>query len=64
MALFVAQLAFADPQLLAGAKTGILSASFVAGLLGLAAGRLLLRPFESTAAAGSTDEAERSTAQC
>jgi NhaA family Na+:H+ antiporter len=63
MALFVAQLAFADPQLLAAAKIGILAASFVAGLLGLAAGRLLLRPFESTDAAGSADEAERSTAQ-
>jgi NhaA family Na+:H+ antiporter len=61
MALFVAQLAFSDPSLLAAAKLGILAASLVAGLLGLAAGRLLLRPLEAGEAAATADEAERST---
>jgi NhaA family Na+:H+ antiporter len=45
MALFVAQLAFADPRLLAAAKIGVLGASLAAGLLGLLAGRAwLARP--------------------
>jgi NhaA family Na+:H+ antiporter len=45
MALFVAQLAFADPRLLAAAKIGVLGGSLAAGLMGLLAGRAwLARP--------------------
>jgi NhaA family Na+:H+ antiporter len=63
MALFIAQLAFADAQLLAAAKIGVLAASGIAAIVGLALGRLLLR---LTAADGgrvaqTADEAERST---
>lgn len=62
MALFVAQLAFADARLLAAAKLGILVASAVAGIIGLALGRLLLPvPAADAAAAQTADEAERST---
>jgi Na+:H+ antiporter, NhaA family len=42
MALFVAQLAFDDARLLGAAKLGVLVASGVAALLGLALGRLVL----------------------
>lgn len=44
MALFIAQLAFADAGRLDAAKLGVLAASAGAALLGLAAGRLLLAP--------------------
>jgi NhaA family Na+:H+ antiporter len=44
MSLFIAQLAFASPELLAAAKLGVLCASAVAMVLGLGIGRLLLRP--------------------
>src|SRR5690606_17220235 len=44
MSLFVAALAFPDASHLAAAKLGILLASVLAIVLGLAAGRLLLRP--------------------
>jgi NhaA family Na+:H+ antiporter len=43
MALFIAPLAFADAQLLAAAKLGVLLASLLAALLGLLLGRALLR---------------------
>jgi len=43
MSLFIAQLAFTSPELLAAAKLGVLCASAVAMLLGLGIGRLLLR---------------------
>jgi len=62
MALFVAQLAFADARLLAAAKIGVLAASGGAALLGLVLGRLLLTPLEVAGAARSADEAESSTA--
>lgn len=42
MALFIAQLAFAEPSLLAAAKLGILGSSLAAALLALALGSLLL----------------------
>ncbi len=62
MAIFIAQLAFADPALLAAAKLGVLTASFVAGGLGLALGRALLpKPVASTAMALTVEEAEGST---
>jgi NhaA family Na+:H+ antiporter len=46
MALFIAQLAFTDPRLLAAAKIGVLAASGVAAILGLVLGRLLLSPID------------------
>jgi Na+:H+ antiporter, NhaA family len=61
MALFVAQLAFADARLLSAAKQGILAASLGVGLIGLAAGRILLTPHAAPGAAQDADEAERST---
>ncbi|MGA9525818.1 MAG: Na+/H+ antiporter NhaA [Myxococcaceae bacterium] len=61
MSLFVAQLAFADPRLLAAAKLGVLAASIGAGVLGLILGRVLLAPV-AAAGAQTVDEAERSTA--
>lgn len=63
MALFIAQLAFQAPALLAAAKLGILGASLAAGLLALAAGRLLLSTARDPGAAESADEAERSTSR-
>lgn len=61
MALFVAQLAFADAQLLAAAKIGVLSASAAAGVLALGLGWTLLAPTQPSAAAQTADEAESST---
>jgi len=62
MALFIAQLAFEDAQLLAAAKLGVLVASGGAGVLALALGRLLLpEPSETEGAAQCADEAESST---
>jgi len=61
MALFVAQLAFADVQLLAAAKLGILAASTGAAVLGLVLGRLLLPEKEPGEIARTADEAESST---
>lgn len=60
MALFIAQLAFPEPRLLAAAKVGILVASAVAGLLALAAGRMFLPTTASAGAARTADEAEAS----
>jgi NhaA family Na+:H+ antiporter len=61
MALFIAQLAFAHPQLLAAAKLGVLIASAVAAVVALVLGRLMLAPFQAAGAAQTADEAERST---
>lgn len=61
MALFVAQLAFADAQLLAATKLGILGASAAAAVLGLALGRILLPAKHSAEIARTADEAESST---
>jgi NhaA family Na+:H+ antiporter len=61
MSLFVAHLAFADAQLLAGAKVGVLGASVVAALVGLGLGRLLLAPVPTAGAALTANEAEQST---
>ncbi|MBI4951545.1 MAG: Na+/H+ antiporter NhaA [Myxococcales bacterium] len=61
MALFIAQLAFADANLLAAAKLGVLAASGAAAVLGLGLGRLLLAPAVAAGAARTADEAESST---
>jgi NhaA family Na+:H+ antiporter len=61
MALFIAQLAFTDPTLLAAAKLGVLGASGGAALLGIVLGRLLLAPSRVAGAAQTADEAESST---
>jgi NhaA family Na+:H+ antiporter len=61
MSLFVAQLAFADPALLAAAKLGVLAASGVTLVVGLALGRALLGTELAPGAALTADEAERST---
>jgi NhaA family Na+:H+ antiporter len=61
MAMFIAQLAFTDPRLLAAAKLGVLAASGIAAVLGLALGRALLREASAPGAASTADEAERST---
>ena len=62
MALFVAQLAFADARLLGAAKLGVLAASGGAAVISLALGRLLLSTVEVPGAAQTADEAECSTA--
>jgi NhaA family Na+:H+ antiporter len=61
MALFIAQLAFTDPSLLAAAKLGVLAASGGAAVLGLVLGRVLLAPVVAAQAAQTADEAESST---
>lgn len=61
MALFVAQLAFADHELLGAAKVGVLAASGAAAVLALILGRFLLAPVEVAGAAQTADEAEGST---
>lgn len=58
MALFIAQLAFVQPEQLAAAKVGILLSSAAAGVLALLCGRLLLRPQPTAEQARSADEAE------
>jgi NhaA family Na+:H+ antiporter len=61
MALFIAQLAFTDPTLLAAAKLGVLGASFGAAVVALVLGRVLLAPVQVPGAARTADEAEAST---
>jgi NhaA family Na+:H+ antiporter len=61
MALFIAQLAFSEPSLLAAAKLGVLAASAGAAVLGLVLGRLLLAPVPVAGVAQTADEAESST---
>ena len=61
MALFVAQLAFADAALLAAAKVGVLLGSLLAAVLSLGLGRLLLADVVVAGAAETVDEAESST---
>lgn len=61
MALFIAQLAFTDFQLLAAAKLGVLGASGAAALLALALGRFLLVEATEVGSALTADEAEGST---
>lgn len=61
MALFIAQLAFADADHLAAAKLGVLAASGGAAVLSLVLGRLLLSPQPTPGAARTAEEAEAST---
>jgi Na+:H+ antiporter, NhaA family len=61
MSLFIAQLAFVDPELLSAAKLGVLAASGVAAIVGLGLGWLLLAPHATLGAATTADEAECST---
>jgi Na+:H+ antiporter, NhaA family len=62
MSLFIAQLAFTDPQRLTAAKLGVIVASVIAAVVALALGRLLLDPAPLAGSAQTADEAERSTA--
>ena len=61
MALFIAQLAFADLELLTAAKLGVLVASGIAAVLGVGLGVSLLSTAPTPGAAQSADEAESST---
>lgn len=63
MALFVADLAFTDAELLGAAKLGVLVASAAAALLGLLLGRFLLENATPAGAAATADEAEASTTE-
>jgi NhaA family Na+:H+ antiporter len=60
MAIFIANLAFSDAELLASAKMGVMAASALAALLGLALGRLLLPARRDPGAAATDLDAERS----
>ena len=61
MALFIGQLAFAEPASLSIAKLAVLVASAAAGIVGLAAGWLALPRHIPEGVAVSVDLAERST---
>lgn len=61
MALFVAQLAFHEPSLLANAKLGVLVASACAAVLAMLMGRAMLPNVVHPDAAECADDAERST---
>jgi NhaA family Na+:H+ antiporter len=63
MAIFIAGLAFREPAQLSAAKLGVLVASALAGVLGLAVGRVLLRGQTVAEAAQTLDEAETSAAR-
>jgi len=58
MALFLAQLAFADTKLLAAAKVGVLIASSAAAIVGLVVGRALLAPVVVPGPARNTHESD------
>ena len=62
MALFVSQLAFSSPALLAAAKLGVLVASGASAITGLLLGRLFLGKTAQPGIAETADEAESSTA--
>lgn len=49
MSIFIANLAFANPELLAAAKLSVLVASLIAGALGLVVGAIIFRPHFSPA---------------
>ncbi len=61
MAIFIAELAYADPGLLAVAKLGILSATSLAAALAIVAGRALLPKEQPRAVAGITDSLAESS---
>lgn len=62
MSLFIAQLAFTDPDALAAAKLGVLAASVVSAVVALVVGRAVLRT-DHAGAADTADEAESSSDQ-
>ncbi len=61
MAIFIAQLAFVEPKMLAVAKLAVLSASLIAAAVGVVLGLILLPPVQNPRIARTADEAERST---
>jgi NhaA family Na+:H+ antiporter len=61
MALFIADLAFSEPELLGAAKIGVLCATALAGILALLVGRALPHPGLRAGIAATADEAECST---
>jgi NhaA family Na+:H+ antiporter len=61
MAIFIAGLAFEEPELLAAARVGVLLASGVAGVLALVLGRALLPATPLPIGARTASEAEAST---
>jgi NhaA family Na+:H+ antiporter len=61
MAIFIAQLAFASPELLETAKLAVLCASATAALIGLGLGYMVLPRAVVQGAARSEEEAERSS---
>jgi NhaA family Na+:H+ antiporter len=61
MALFIADLAFVEADLLAGAKLGVLLASAGAAMFALLLGKFLLSSSPAAIAAQTADEAESST---
>jgi NhaA family Na+:H+ antiporter len=61
MAIFIAQLAFSRPELLATAKLAVLCGSAAAALLGLGLGYVVLRPQGHAEGALSAEQAEGST---
>lgn len=58
MALFIAQLAFTDPNQLAAARLAVLTASGIAGVAAMLFGNLVLRAPDASAAQPSADEVE------
>jgi Na+:H+ antiporter, NhaA family len=62
MALFIATLALPQGPLIGVAKLGVLTASLIAGVVGLIAGRILLPNQAAVGAARTLEEAESSTA--
>jgi NhaA family Na+:H+ antiporter len=61
VALFIASLAFTDPNALASAKLGILGGSLLAGALAMLVGRIVLPPEPAVGAATTVEEAEQAT---
>jgi Na+:H+ antiporter, NhaA family len=61
MAIFIAQLAFADPSNLRSAKLAVLGASALAGVIALLVGAIALPPAPVAGVATTADEAESST---
>jgi NhaA family Na+:H+ antiporter len=59
MAIFIANLAFPDPGLLAAAKLGVLVASAIAAVLGWVMGRVMLPAAADPMAALTLEDAER-----
>jgi NhaA family Na+:H+ antiporter len=61
MAIFIAELAFADPTMLGVAKLGVLGATATAAVIGLVTGRIFLREPAPAAPAATESAVEKST---